>query len=95
MIYSFHQFTENFEVSPFRRKTQLVFLEKRNDDFFEFFSVKHFETIAMLMVCAAVFLKIDTAASKIIFQCIKNCFIAFDEFDVESWLDPSSSDSFG
>src|SRR3989344_8128088 len=69
---SYHQFAENFEVIPFRRKSQWILPKKWNDDFLKLFSVEHFETIAIVMIFTRIFLEINTTTSKIIAQCIEN-----------------------
>jgi hypothetical protein len=47
------------------------------------------------MIGTIVFLEINISAKKIITQTIQNGLIFFDQFNVESWLDPRPSDPFG
>ena len=89
-----HHQAKYFKIMSLGREFECIVLEKRNDYRLEFFPPEDLISITMLMVRAVVFLKIDTADSEEIPECVENVFVAFDEFDIEFWFyndSPSNS----
>ncbi len=63
-----------------------MFLEKWDNDLEKIIPIVDFIPVAVLMVGAIIFLKINAAATKITLQLIQNVLVLFDEFYVEFWL---------
>jgi hypothetical protein len=84
--YHFHQDTECLKITLFRIKFELVFLKERNNNLHKIIAIVDLVPIAMLMVGAGVFLKIDTSTTKKLLERVQNIFVSLDEFNVKFWF---------
>ncbi len=67
---SFHQFVKDLKIFTFRRELKWMITKEWNDYRTKFFSIKYFEAIAVFMIGAYIFLKIDISTAKEIREAI-------------------------
>ena len=63
-----------------------MFPKKRNNNFFKMRSIRHLIPIALLVISAVVFLKIDITATEEFFQLIKNFLVFLHQLNIKSRL---------